>query len=158
VRVAGHASADTLEKAVVSNLPARSCLILGVARQFGNAGQERFHQRVDECGECRLREVHTPNLAYYAVETCSDSFLRCVDSAYDLRSTYATPLSAGGADECVTQMLRQGDAKVFKNYSQMTLQMKREALAKPPGKRGRGRILTQAGLTEGVLAQFWPSR
>jgi integrase len=48
---------------------------------------------------------------------------------YDLRSTYATRLSAGGvADEWVTQLLRQGDAKVFKKYSQMKLQMKREAL------------------------------
>jgi integrase len=35
---------------------------------------------------------------------------------YDLRSTYATRLSAGGvADEWVTELLRQGDAKVFKN-------------------------------------------
>ena len=34
------------------------------------------------------------------------------------------------ADEWVTQMLRQGDAKVFKKYSQMKLQMKREALEK----------------------------
>jgi len=35
---------------------------------------------------------------------------------YDLRSTYATRLSAGGvADEWVTQMLRQGDAQVFKS-------------------------------------------
>jgi integrase len=50
---------------------------------------------------------------------------------YDLRSTYATLLSAGGvADEWVTQLLRQGDAKVFKKYSQMKLQMKREALQK----------------------------
>jgi integrase len=50
---------------------------------------------------------------------------------YDLRSTYATRLSAGGvADEWVTQLLRQGDAKVFKKYSQMKLQMKRAALAK----------------------------
>lgn len=50
---------------------------------------------------------------------------------YDLRSTYATRLSAGGvADEWVTQLLRQGDAKVFKKYSQMKLQMKREALEK----------------------------
>ena len=49
----------------------------------------------------------------------------------DLRSTYATRLSAGGvADEWVTQLLRQGDAKVFKKYSQMKLQVKREALAK----------------------------
>ena len=50
---------------------------------------------------------------------------------YDLRSTYATRLSAGGvADEWVTQMLRQTDAQVFKKYSQMKLQMKREALTK----------------------------
>jgi len=50
---------------------------------------------------------------------------------YDLRSTYATRLSSGGvADEWVTQLLRQSDAKVFKKYSQMKLQMKREALGK----------------------------
>ena len=50
---------------------------------------------------------------------------------YDLRTTYATRLSAGVvAHEWVTQLLRQGDAKVFKKYSQMKLQMKREALAK----------------------------
>ena len=50
---------------------------------------------------------------------------------YDLRSTYATRLSAGGvADEWVTQLLRQGDAQVFKKYSQMKLQMPREALTK----------------------------
>jgi hypothetical protein len=50
---------------------------------------------------------------------------------YDLRSTYATRLSAGGvADEWVTQLLRQGDAKVFKKYSRMKLQIEREALAK----------------------------
>jgi integrase len=50
---------------------------------------------------------------------------------YDLRSTYATRLSAGGvADEWVTQLLREGDEKVFKKYSQMKLQMKREALQK----------------------------
>jgi len=50
---------------------------------------------------------------------------------YDLRSTYATRLSAGGvADEWVTQLLRQGDSQVFKRYSQMKLHMKREALEK----------------------------
>jgi len=46
-----------------------------------------------------------------------------------LRSTYAARLSAGGvADEWVIQMLCQGDSQVFKKYSQMKLQMKREAL------------------------------
>ena len=50
---------------------------------------------------------------------------------YDLRSTYATRLSADGvADEWVTQLLRQGDSQVFKRYSKMKLQMKREALQK----------------------------
>ncbi len=50
---------------------------------------------------------------------------------YDLRWTYATRLSAGGvADEWGAQLLRQGDAKVFKKYSQMKLQMRREALQK----------------------------
>ncbi len=64
---------------------------------------------------------------------------------YDLRSTYATRLSAGGvADEWVTQLLRQGDAKVFKKYSQMKLQMKREALQKINRLASEG-ILGQAG-------------
>jgi hypothetical protein len=50
---------------------------------------------------------------------------------YDLRSTYATRLIAGGvADEWVTRLLRQVDAKVFKKYSQVKLQMKRDALKK----------------------------
>jgi len=58
---------------------------------------------------------------------------------YDLRSTYAIRLSAGGvADEWVTQLLRQGDAKVFKKYSQMKLQMKREALQKLNRKANEG--------------------
>ena len=57
----------------------------------------------------------------------------------DLRSTYATRLSAGGvADEWVTQLLRQGEAKVFKKYSQMKLQMKREALQKLNRKANEG--------------------
>ena len=64
---------------------------------------------------------------------------------YDLRSTYATRLSAGGvADEWVTQLLRQGDAQVFKKYSQMKLQMKREALQKI-NRRANEAVLIQAG-------------
>jgi integrase len=50
---------------------------------------------------------------------------------YHLRHTFATRLSAGGvADHFVTQMLRQGDARVFKRYSHAKLMMMREALAK----------------------------
>jgi integrase len=52
-------------------------------------------------------------------------------SLYELRHTFATRLSAGGvADHFVTQMLRQGDAGVFKRYSQAKLNMMREALGR----------------------------
>jgi len=74
---------------------------------------------------------------------------------YDLRSTYATRLSAGGvADEWVTQLLRQGDAQVFKRYSQMKLQMKRSAAETEPI-RERGR---SSATVRGVLRQFCDSR
>jgi len=49
-------------------------------------------------------------------------------SDYHLLHTSATHLSAGG--DFVTLMLRQGDAQVFKRYSQATLNMKREALTR----------------------------
>jgi len=50
---------------------------------------------------------------------------------YHLRHTFATRLSAGGvSDHFVTLMLRQGDAQVFKRYSQAKLNMMREALAR----------------------------
>lgn len=50
---------------------------------------------------------------------------------YELRHTFATRLSAGGvADHMVTQLLRQGDAEVFKLYSRAKLGMMREALMK----------------------------
>lgn len=50
---------------------------------------------------------------------------------YHLRHTFASRLSAGGvSDHFVTLMLRQGDADVFKRYSQAKLNMMREALAK----------------------------
>jgi integrase len=67
---------------------------------------------------------------------------------YDLRSTYATRLSAGGvADEWVIQMLRQGDSQVFKKYSQMKLQMKREALDKINRRANEmSGVLTQQGI------------
>jgi integrase len=70
------------------------------------------------------------------LETVKKSWRKTLENAglpyfriYDLRSTFGTRLSAGGvSDEWVTQMLRQGDAKVFKKYSRMKLQMRREAL------------------------------
>jgi hypothetical protein len=40
----------------------------------------------------------------------------------------------------LTQLLRQGAAKVFKKYSQMKLQMKREALAKLNRRASEGNL------------------
>jgi hypothetical protein len=55
-------------------------------------------------------------------------------------------LSAGGvADEWVTQLLRQGDPKMFKKYSQMKLQIKREALTKINRSTNEVGVLVQAG-------------
>src|SRR5216683_3090618 len=47
------------------------------------------------------------------------------------RAIKLPPLGAGGvAHERATQLLRQGEAKDFKKFSQMKLQMKREASEK----------------------------
>jgi hypothetical protein len=75
---------------------------------------------------------------------------------YDLRSTYATRLSAGGvADEWVTQLLRQGDSQVFKKYSQMKLAMKREAMEKLNRLANEMTVGEEQSVTPGVLEQFW---
>ena len=59
------------------------------------------------------------------------------------------------ADEWVTQLLRQSDAKVFKKYSQMKLAMKREALRSLNRQAGeeQGSDTLRAQKT-GVLIQF----
>jgi hypothetical protein len=46
------------------------------------------------------------------------------------RTPFWRPTAGGVADHMVTQMLRQGDAEVFKLYSQAKLGMMREALTK----------------------------
>ena len=82
---------------------------------------------VSERRECRRLSEDVQDRLHATLRRAKVGYFRI----YDLCSTYATRLSAGGvADEWVTQLLRQGDAKVFKKYSQMKLQMKREALTK----------------------------
>ena len=74
--------------------------------------------------------LHNRGASFAALRWCSGSS----------RNPVRLPLSAGGvADEWVTQLLRQGDAKAFKKYSQMKLQMKREALQKLNRKANEGR-------------------
>lgn len=68
------------------------------------------------------------------------------------------PRAGGVADEWVTQLLRQGDAKVFQKYSQMKLTMKREALEKL---NRLGNEMSVGGAQPvpetGVLEQLWNS-
>jgi integrase len=103
-------------------------------------------------GEFLFPSDETPTKHLKSVKTAWRNTLRRAGiryfRIYDLRSTYATRLSAGGvADEWVTQMLRQGDSQVFKKYSQMKLQMKREALEK---------LNRQANEMKGTLCQNLP--
>src|SRR5580692_4995576 len=56
------------------------------------------------------------------------------------RGSAPAALRTNGSRSC----LRQGDAKVFKKYSQMKLQMKREALAK------LNRLANESGLSFGT--------
>ena len=111
----------------------RANAIVTIETAAANAEDAREqHSRCHALGEgVRRPQVDRP------LERCGRRLL--------LRSTYATRLSAGGvADEWVTQLLRQGDVKVFKKYSQMKLQMKREALQ---------RLNRAANESAGVLGQ-----
>src|SRR5438445_7960275 len=95
----------------------------------------RDQLRLSPCSPYLFPSDENPSVHQKTLKTVWQATLRRAKvpyfRIYDLRSTYATRLSAGGvADEWVTQLLRQGDAKVFKKYSQMKLQMKREALEK----------------------------
>jgi len=98
---------------------------------------DAFRQQINISGDGNylFPSDETPTKHLKSVKTAWRNSLRRAGiqyfRIYDLRSTYATRLSAGGVvDEWVTQMLRQGDSQVFKKYSQMKLQMKREALEK----------------------------
>jgi integrase len=95
----------------------------------------RDQLRLSPCSPYLFPSDENPSRHQKTLKTVWHATLRRTGIPYfrihDLRFTYATRLSAGGvADVCVTQLLRQGDAKVFKKYSQMKLQMKRETLIK----------------------------
>jgi len=85
----------------------------------------------------------------------------CYFSIYELRHTFATRLSAGGvSDHFVTQMLRQGDAQVFKRYSQAKMAMMREGIGPAGPERERARQDSDTMkflelLFDTLLAHFW---
>ena len=97
-----------------------------------------FQHQIEEAGESAYvfpspkkgRKPHLTNLRKVWATTLKKAGVPYF-SLYELRHTFATRLSSGGvADHFVTQMLRQGDAGVFKRYSQAKLNMMREALAR----------------------------
>lgn len=99
---------------------------------------EAFKAQIEEAGDSaylfpspkKSQKPHLTNLRKVWAATLKKAGVRYF-SLYELRHTFATRLSAGGvADHFVTQMLRQGDAGVFKRYSQAKLNMMREALAR----------------------------
>ncbi len=109
----------------IAEVPLRSLAIQALQRQMAISGDGPFLFPSD-----RNSAGHHKNLRRTWQRTLARAKVPYF-RIYELRSTYATRLSAGGvADEWVTQMLRQGDAQVFKKYSHMKLQMKREALEK----------------------------
>jgi integrase len=109
----------------ISEIPLTSLAVEAFRNQIGISGDGEFLFPSDETPTKHLKSVKTA--WRNTLRRAGISYFRI----YDLRSTFATRLSAGGvADEWVTQMLRQGDAQVFKKYSQMQLKMKREALEK----------------------------
>jgi integrase len=109
----------------IGEVPLTAIAIEAFKSQMANSGEGPFlfpSDRIPDRHQTTLKTVWRKTLRRAKIP-----YFRI----YDLRSTYATRLSAGGvADEWVTQMLRQSDAQVFKKYSQMKLQMKREALEK----------------------------
>lgn len=123
----------------VAEIPLTELALGAFRNQIAISGNGEFLFPSDRNNQGHLRSLRTAWRK--ALKRAKVAYFRI----YDLRSTYATRLSAGGvADEWVIQMLRQGDSQVFKKYSQMKLQMKREALVK---------INRRANEMPGVLAQ-----
>jgi integrase len=123
----------------IAEIPSSKVALEAFQNQVAIAGNGEFLFPNDRNPEGHLKHVRTAWRK--ALKRAGVPYFRI----YDLRSTYATRLSAGGvADEWVIQMLRQGDSRVFKKYSQMKLQMKREALDK---------INRRANEMSGVLTQ-----
>lgn len=123
----------------VAEIPLTRIALEAFQAQIATSGNGEFLFPSDLNQEGHLRSLRTAWTK--ALKRTGIPYFRL----YDLRSTYTTRLSAGGvADEWVIQMLRQGDSQVFKKYSQMKLQMRREALDK---------INRRANEMSGVLTQ-----
>ena len=85
MRIARHPRADTLQKSVVPDLPARNGLIVSIPRRLSNAGQQCLHKRIDEGEQSLLPELDPADFAGQPVETSSEAILRRIDSAFTSR-------------------------------------------------------------------------
>lgn len=116
---------DSKTPSGVAELPLTPMAVQALRDQMAIAGRSSYLFPSEESATGYQRTVRT--VWRLTLKRAKIPYFRI----YDLRSTYATRLSAGGvADEWVTQLLRQSDSKVFKKYSQMKLRMQREALEK----------------------------
>jgi integrase len=119
--------ADSKTESGIGDMPMTELAYTAFKRQMEDAvGSDYLFPRLTERGTkpylCSVKKVWRNTLRRAKVP---------YSSLYELRHTFATRLSAGGvADHFVTLMLRQGDAGVFKRYSQAKLNMMREALGK----------------------------
>lgn len=119
--------ADSKTESGIGDMPMTELVYTSFKKQVEDAiGSDYLFPRLTELGSkpylCSVKKVWRTTLRRAKVPHFS---------LYELRHTFATRLSAGGvADHFVTLMLRQGDAGVFKRYSQAKLNMMREALGK----------------------------
>jgi hypothetical protein len=75
--ISSHPGADALQETVVSNLPARDGLIIGVPGWLREAGQQSLDQRIDEREQRLLCQPEAADLTVNAFQTRGEFFLRC---------------------------------------------------------------------------------
>jgi hypothetical protein len=92
--------------------------------------KRRLHDSISDVGKW-LRSVVGGHIRYYVAARQGPVFPHLRFALHlTRRGSAPAALPTSGSHNWVTQLLRQGDAKVFKKYSQMKLQMKFEALIK----------------------------
>jgi integrase len=136
----------------IGDMPLTQVAIEAFRRQMDETPGSNYLSPQPETGNAETVHDQSPQSLGGNVEESRGAKFR----PYELRHTFATRLSAGGvADHMVTQMLRQGDAEVFKLYSQAKLGMMREALTKLDRQANERGISSTRMASRLVLCTFW---
>jgi hypothetical protein len=129
----------------VAEVPLSEIAIAAFQSQLATSGPSPYLFPSDEI-QTAIRRRSRP----FDMRRCEGRRFSTSASTISARRTRPGSSAGGVADEWVTQLPRQGDAKVFEKYSQMKLQMKREALAKLNRQANEGGLgLSQLSPTEG---------